>query len=166
MFNNMKYNIQYRLWQLRDYLEYKKYKSKYPDYVEDDYNCGDLQHIWGVTSYDDLSGKEANLYTMNDIDITYNRDTEEYMLGVETAYLFNGNTIEEKQKNECKYLKRLLDVFTQFMNSNNYDTNGLLSLFMMQLEIPCRAKSIEELYLNFKMFVEGFCKVCEFKEDN
>lgn len=49
----------------------------------------DIKFIWGVKSFDNLSGSDANLYTMNDIDIVYDKKNSEYMLGVETAYLFD-----------------------------------------------------------------------------
>ena len=58
---------------------------------------------------------------MNDIDIVYDRDKKEYMLGIETAYIFR-----DGKEGECKYLRQLLNLFT-----------------------------------NFRIFVEGFCKVYE-----
>ena len=48
------------------YLNWK-YRNEYTDILND------YDFIWGVKSYDDLSESECNLYTMNDIDITYNK---------------------------------------------------------------------------------------------
>lgn len=150
----IQYNLIYRF---KEWLWIRKYKKKYPDYIEDEYNQGDLKHIWGVTSYDDLSGKDANLYTMNDIDITYDRETKKYMLGIETVYMFRDN----RKQGECKYLKQLLNAFTKFMDDNNYSKEDDFCLFMSNTSIISTAESIEELYTNFRIFVEGFCKLYE-----
>lgn len=131
-----------------------KYKLKYPNYVEDSKHYGSLKHVWGITSYDDLTGSEANLYTMNDIDITYDRDTKLYMLGIETAYMFK----EPRKQNECEYLKELLSFFDKYMDDNNLLKDFDKCLFFSQPTILTSAESIEELYMNFKIFVEGYCK--------
>lgn len=125
----------------------------YPDYVDDENNYGSLKHIWGVKSCGDWSGKDCCLYTMNDIDITYDRDEKVYLLGVETAYMF------EDKEGECKYLQRLLNAFSEYMDDNNYSKNEEFVLFFSNPELQDKAESIEELYTNFKIFVEGFCKV-------
>jgi hypothetical protein len=157
IFNDIYYRLCGLYYQFCDWKHIRKYKIKYPDYIEDEYNYGDLKHIWGVKSWDDLSSKECNLYTMNDIDITYNRDTKEYYLGIETAYVFLG----DRKQGECKYLRRLLDAFTKFMDDSGYSKNEDYCLFMANPSITTTAKSIEELYTNFRIFVEGFCKLYE-----
>lgn len=134
-------------------LEVRKYKKIYHDYKDDEYNCGSLKHIWGVKSRSDLSGK-CNLYTMNDIDITYNRDTKRYILGVETIYQFN------HREDECKYLRGLLEAFARFMDDNNYSKEYNNSLYAFGSTVNYTAETIEELYFNFKVFVEGYCKLC------
>ena len=111
----------------------------------------DIKFIWGVTSFDDLSGKDACFYTMNDIDITYDKKKKEYMLGIETAYCF------ETHVAECEYLQDCLKAFTKYMDDNRLDKNKPFRLFFYN---PCTsmvADSIEELYTNFKIFVDGFC---------
>lgn len=122
--------------------------EKYGDYaLEDD----DFKFIWGVKSWDDLSGSEANLYTMNDIDITYNKKKRKYMLGIETSYTFENHT------RECEYLKNCLDAFTKYMDNNRLKKNEPYKLFMSDSCTSIVAKSIKELYVNFKIFVDGFC---------
>ena len=122
--------------------------EKYGDHsLEDD----DMKFIWGVKSWDDLSGCGACIYTMNDIDIIYDKKKNEYMLGIETAYLF------KSQVDECDYLRNCLNAFTKYMDDNGLDKNKPYMLFMNN---PCTsmvADSIEELYTNFKIFVDGFC---------
>jgi hypothetical protein len=131
----------------------KKMKALYPDYEDDAYNCGSLKFVYGVKSYDDLTGQNCSFYTMNDFDIYYDRDTKLYSLGIETAYGFE----EPRKQNECKYLEKLLKVFTKYMDENKLDKNFDLCLFCMQPEITNKAGSIEELYAKFKMFVLGYC---------
>ena len=127
-------------------------KQKYPDYIEDEYNYGDLKFIWGVKSWDDLTSKDANLYTMNDLDIIYDRDKKEYMLGIESIYSFdNGN------EGEIKYLESLLDKFTKYIRENEYTTTqDKMCLTCIESSEPWRAETISELYIRFKIFVNGF----------
>ena len=73
------------------------------------------------------------------------------MLGVETAYMFETYALA------CNYLRTCLDAFSKYMDANGLDKNKQYSLFMNN---PCTsmvADSIEELYINFKIFVDGFC---------
>ena len=126
----------------------KEMNKKYGDYsLEND----EIKFVWGMKSYDDLSGSEANLYTMNDIDIVYNKKENKYMLGIETAYIF------ENHADECSYLKNCLVAFTKYMDDNRLKKNKPYVLFMNDLCPSMKAKSIEELYANFKIFVNGFC---------
>lgn len=133
-----------------------KMKLKYPDY-NPRYDYGSYHFIYGVTSWDNLTGSDANIHTMNDFEIGYDRETELYSLSIETAYMFSG----DRTKGECQYLKELLDIFTKYMNDNNLDKTVKPFLCMVQPTIKNKAKSIEELYCNFKMFVLGYCAVCE-----
>ncbi len=126
-------------------------KSKYPDWEDNDYNCGDLKFIWGIKSGDDLSSVPANFYTMNDIDITYSRKTGLYSLGIETAYMF-----ENSKQGEAEYLNDLLQKFTQFMLDNNYDIDEPHMLWMSMPVINDFAESISDLYTQFRIFVEGY----------
>lgn len=105
----------------------------------------------GVKSWDDLSGSEANLYTMNDIDITYDKKKKEYMLGIETAYAF------KDYASERNYLKRLLKDFEKYMDDKGLCKFMTRSLFMRDPYTNITANSIEELYVDFKIFVDGFC---------
>ncbi len=82
------WKTEHKINNIRSYFYNKHLQKLYPDYKEDEYNCGSLKFIWGIKSWDDLTGKDSNIYTMNDIDITYNRKEKKYYLGIETAYLF------------------------------------------------------------------------------
>lgn len=135
-----------------DYWKCDKYfvkmDKKYGDYsLETD----DLKFIWGVKSWDDLTGADACMYTMNDIDIIYDKKKKEYMLGIETAYCF------ETHSAECDYLRDCLKAFTKYMDDNGLKKNEPYTLFMSNPCTSLEAKTIEELYTNFKIFVDGFC---------
>lgn len=126
----------------------KKMDNKYGDYLlEND----DVKFIWGIKSWDDLSGSDTNLYTMNDIDIVYDKKKQEYMLGVETAYIFRD------YDSERSYLKSCLKAFEKYMEDKGLEKNRPYLLFMRDPCTSITAKSIEELYINFKIFVDGFC---------
>ena len=153
----LKYKIQNIIYKIKIFI----YKRQYSDYVDNAYNAGSLKFIWGIKSYDCLVSQPANLYTMNDIDVTYDRKSKLYMLGIETAYMFEC----DKKQGECEYLRNLLKAFTQFMEENGYDTNYEYEMFFGTPTISTSAESIEELYTNFKIFVEGFCNVYDNKNE-
>ena len=146
-----------RVWysNIRAKLYDRKMMKKYPDYKDDEYSYGDYKFIWGIKSWDELSSKDANLYTMNDLDIIYDRDKKEYILGIETIYSFdNGN------EGEIKYLESLLDKFTDYMRENEYTTTqDEMCLACIESSEPWRAETISELYIRFKIFVNGFKSV-------
>lgn len=136
------------------YRKHNKYcqtmDKKYGDYaLEND----DFKFIWGIKSWDDLSGSDCNMETMNDIDITYNKKTKKYILGIETAYMF------DSKEGECQYLKDCLNAFTKYMNTNDIRIEEPFMLFMSNPCTHMSAKTIEELYTYFRIFVEGFCKI-------
>ena len=110
-----------------------------------------IKFIWGVKSWDDLTAHDASLYTMNDIDITYDKEKKEYMLGVETACMF------ESHAAECEYLHNCLKAFTKYMDDNGLNKNEPYRLFMSNPCTNMTAETSEELYVNFKIFVDGFC---------
>ena len=128
-----------------------KMKRLYPDYVDDEYNCGPMKFIWGLRSWDDLSSaKSVNFYTMNDIDIYYDRERKLYCLDFETAYHFDSN--EEK----CRYLNGLLDRLTEYMLTNQISTEPKYLFDFSNLNMKFEADTIEELYTRFKIVVDGF----------
>lgn len=140
---------------LRYVISYKK-QEKYTKQMDEKYgDCAleddDMKFIWGIKSWDDLSEVDANMYTMNDIDIIYDKHKKEYLLGIETAYCF------KDYESECEYLKNCLKAFDRYMDDNGLDKNQKYQLFMVNPSTEVVAKSIEELYINFKIFVNGFC---------
>ena len=112
-----------------------------------------IKFIWGTKSWDDLTAHDASLYTMNDIDITYDKENKKYILGIETAYVF------ESHAAECEYLRNCLKAFTRYMDDNELNKNEPYRLFMSNTCVNMTAETIEELYTNFKIFVNGFCSL-------
>lgn len=120
--------------------------------MKDHEEYADLEHIWGVKSYDDLSGSECNLWTMNDIEVVFWKETGEYSVDIETIYAF------ESQEDAAKYLQRLLDAFTAWMQEKGYKTDAPPSLYgAFAARGSLHFKSIEDAYMDFKLRVKGFC---------
>lgn len=140
---------------IKSEIAYRK-ENKYFEEMNKKYgNCAletdDYKFIWGVKSWDDLTSNDVSMYTMNDIDITYDKKNMVYMLGVETAYMF------KTHEAECMYLKDCLKAFTKYMDDNGLNKNEPYMLFMSNPCTSMTAKTIEDLYTNFKIFVDGFC---------
>lgn len=152
MFDKLYWKIQ----DVKQTIYVKKYKKKYPDYIDDKYNVGPLKFVWGIKSSDCFISGDANAYTMNDIEIDYDRENKQYMLSFETIYWF------KTKQDECEYYKWLLDKFTQYMNDNKLSTTQYWScVIISNTGINFRAGTIEELYIQFKIFVIGYCAVLQ-----
>lgn len=151
------WNIERIMGNIKEKKTIKKYQKKYPDYVNDEYNCGPLKFIWGVKSWDDMSASdEPNMYTMNDLDLCYDRDTHQYLLSIETVYLFKDINAE------CEYYLKLLHMFTEYMVQHGISTKPDYCSWCANLDMEFKADSIEELYTRFQIVVIGFCKVHDF----
>jgi len=148
---NIVWNIEFKIDSIKHHFHCKKYEKKYDDWNDAKW-VGDLEMIWGITSWDNMTGDDANMYTMNDIEICYDHESKIYSLGIETAYIFKDTEAE------IKYLKSLHGAFTQYMIDNNQNVGGGICLFMSSPAIGSSAKSLEDLYNNFTLFVNGYEK--------
>lgn len=138
----------------REFYREKQLKKKYPNWNHHNW-LEDLEFIWGVKSWDCLLSCEANIHTMNDIEIDYDHKEKKYLLSIETAYLFKDKIAE------CEYLKGLLKCFEEYMDKNNIDKDCPDGLFMHNICIDLKADSVQELYWDFKLFVNGFVSLHE-----
>lgn len=135
----------------------EKIQDKYLDWQydrNDKKNEERLEFIWGVKSYDDFTSATCNLYTMNDIDVIYDKKEKKYFIGIETIYDFKDGV-----EGQRRYLKRLLNLFTEFMISKGYNINKevwLYDIFTSGHNINTKFDTIEDLYANFKFLVNGF----------
>lgn len=134
--------IQVKYWQGQAEKEYQEFEDTY-------------EFIWGIKSHDCLTEAEANLHTMNDIDITYNKKDKTYSLSIETIYEFKTGSDGERG-----YILSLFDAMTKWMQEQGYKTDvqpWICSVFTDGYNINTKFKSIEELYTTFKCLVKGFC---------
>ena len=139
-------------------LIHNYYRNK-STYWINEHKTENMEFIWGIKSWDDLSLSEtANLHTMNDIDLIYLKNENKYIFSIETIYSFK--TEEHKQK----YLKDCLDAFTTFMNESGYDTNKKIfwcDVFSGGLNLNTHFDTIEDCYAMFKLLVNGYCNTTE-----
>ena len=140
-----------------DKHEEKITKKYYDDYNEDFTENSSMKFIWGLKDCDDLSSCDANLETMNDIDLIYLKDEKKYILSVETIYMFNSKEAEKE------YFKGLLDKFTKWMEEQGYNTNSTLNpcgdmceIFTSGVNINTHFDTIEDAYRTFKLLVNGY----------
>lgn len=134
-------------------IQYKKTINYYDDFNKDCTENSDIKFIWGVKSYDDLSHSDANLLTMNDIDLIYDKRKNLYYLSIETAYSFNSIDAQKE------YLNHLLSLFTTWMCKNNYDICAkpmFREIFSDYKTLQHGFKTIEEAYSMFEFLVNGF----------
>ena len=127
----------------------KKADSYYESFNKDFTENDNFKFIFGVKSYDDLSyNSNANLLTMNDLDVLYNKKNNTYSWSVEYIYSF------ETKDGKKEYLSRLLNCFYKFMKEHKYNTelDGFYTMFSNCTEFD----SLEECYANFKYCVNGY----------
>lgn len=146
--------------QIYNFISDKQFEKEIKEWRENfisENETKDMLYIWGIMSYDDLSGSsKANMFTMNDIDLIYHKDINKYSLGIETIYSFSSTN------GQYGYMQSLLDEFTKWMEENNYNTNRefpLFEVFTDGISINTKFNSIEEAYAAFKMMVNGFCSL-------
>lgn len=145
-------------------------KEKYNPYVSNN-----LVFIWGVKSRDDFTNNSANIFTMNDIDVVYNIETQRYIIGIEEAYSFD--TLKDKQI----YFTKLFIFFEKWYESMGYDIIKLSDMQLNEIEkqkilkhiseivsyrvwnncYVCQSKDIFDLYIKFKFFVKEYNKLTE-----
>lgn len=127
--------------------EKKRCKKQYPDWEDNEYNCGPLKYVWGVQSN---SQDATNFYQLTDLDIYYNRDTTKYILGLETLYVFETNQAR------LDYLDNLLFRFYNYLRDQFDSTVDPFHLYQYNNGNLFEADSLTELYYKFKIFVKGY----------
>ena len=128
-------------------LYYKNQYQKQLQNISDTY-----EFIWGLSN----DTNEADLFTMNNIDIVYNKKEKTYSIEIETGYLFTNGKTGEKT-----YIKNLFNKLTEWMIHKGYDINQEITLdemFTQGKNINSEFETIEELYAVFKCLVFGFCE--------
>ena len=77
-----------QIYNIYDDIKWKHSEKKYAKEYIGEYESHTMKFIWGLKSCDDLCNCEANLHTMNDLDLIYLKNEDKYMLGVECIYVF------------------------------------------------------------------------------
>lgn len=139
---------------IREWRYRRKYKKLYPDWEDNEYNISEFKFIWGLRSGDDLSSfKDTNFYTMNDLDLYYDRKREVYILDIECSYIFDSTEAE------VKYLRGLRESLKEYLLSQGVEFNfkpRLWNAYLGAKKAFCEADTLEELYWQFNTFVKGF----------
>lgn len=159
MFNNFKLNRAINREIKHHDKETKRLKKLYDDWEDDEYNCADNKFIWGIKSHDDITENPPSFYTLNDIDIYYNRKSKLYFLDIETIYKF------DNRDDEKKYLNKLLDDFEQYLlglgglEGFDYNLDKQPRLYEFDLSSGYdlfKSADLEDLFYRFKTFVNNF----------
>ena len=118
-----------------------------------------IKLIFATLSYDEMVRQRgATLYTMNDLDVIYDKETKKYSVDIEAIYQW------DDKSGIAIYLQSLLNQFTKYMTDNNLKTNYKISfydIFYGKIAIECEADTIEECYAKFKFIVDGYCRMWE-----
>ena len=149
--------IKFWSWNKKEEANERKMKKKYPKWNPENW-IDDLEFVWGIKSYDCLARCDANIHTMNDIEIDFDHKDNMYYLSIETAYMF-----QDKQA-ECEYLKGLLKCLEEYMDEHKVNKDTPDDLFIRNIGISMTAETIAELYWDFKLYVNGFCSLYEGEE--
>ena len=151
VFDKIKRKIKWMFYDIVTIGRERRLMKKYPDYRgETAYDNGEYIFVWGIKSADNLGDHPACLYTINDIDIRYSRRNKNYVLGIETAYMFDSKDLE------VAYLESLLDNFSRYMGESGLSTDEPYRFLMSAPQSPFEGETIQELYTNFKIFVNGY----------
>ena len=128
----------------REYKLDRNLEDMYKNYNDE------WEFVWGILSSDALV-MTVGLYSMNDLDIKYNKIEKRYYLNVETIYRFNN------ERDESLYIQDLYEQFTQYMYDSNLSVNKELKMGNIFHEgISLVADDIETLYAQFKFLVKGY----------
>ena len=113
-----------------------------------------IKFIWGIKSYDDLSGRPADLYTLNDFEIDYLTDTKKYIYSVETIYFFGDSELE------INYLRGIFEELTKWMRKKGVQTDYHPSVNDIFGNVNAEGfDDLEALYADFKLKCMGFAKM-------
>lgn len=120
--------------------------------------------IWGLIADDDLTSDEADIDTMNDIDIVYHDG--KYYLSIEEIYVF------DNEAHRIEYLKNLADRLREFTISKGYteeDVDNLKNSSVFSEYYPSSVigslsnlsdYTLIDLYKKFRLFVIAYEAIC------
>ena len=145
----------------------KRCAKLYSDWKDDEFNCSSNKFIFGVMSENGFCDVVPSFYTLNDLQVYYNRDTEKYLLDIDCNLLC---------LNSDSYIKRLNTLLKRF-KCFMIDTFGE-EILNNNLSIETSADFVNDywstddlltLYRRFYIFVSGYkqlVKSIKVKENN
>jgi hypothetical protein len=128
--------------------EKRRCAELYSDWKDDKYNCGPNKFIWGLTVDEKTAESFEDLTTVL---VYYNRDTKNYFLQLDLEMI--------KDLGRAK----LLMLFWLQGHAEKITRNDIYSVDSTVFNdgIPFRAATLSELYLQFRIFVNGYLDVKE-----
>ena len=126
----------------------EEYTVKYPDWKNDEYNCGPNLYIWGIPTD---GSEKASFVTLNDMDIYYNRESQKYFLDIETIHqLGYVGTCTHLEQMKCK-------LYNYLKENNKLDFNyPVYDLESYRTGAAFEASNLTELYFKYYIFTEGY----------
>ena len=150
--------------------EKKRCKKMYKDWVDNEFNCGPNKFIFGIISDDNKNISHApqdgtpSFYTLNDLQIYYNRDTEKYILDID-SYGYGVKI------GVTPYLTELLKQFREFVETQenglkiNYLIDDNIFEYLGDMSNYWQADNLITLYSKFYIFVYGYKQLCRNKKN-
>lgn len=128
--------------------EKRRCAELYPDWKDDKYNCGPNKFIWGLTEDEKVAESFEDLTILM---VYYNRDTKNYFLQLDL----------EKIKDIGRLKVLMLLWICDMEEKVDLDSFNKLDKSIFNDGIQFKAPTLSELYLQFKIFVNGYLNVEE-----
>ena len=151
--NNKKLNTYLRKELRQIGHDYKREKARcarlYPDWRDDEFNMLDNLFIWG---YNTDAKIIPSFYSWDDAYIYFNRKTKKYYMTIDTGF-YDRIYDEEVARAESERLDRIENAFRNFLIENQLPTTTLIFPFQ---DPALEAESLSELYVKYKIMIEGY----------
>ena len=132
----------------RDLSEEEKLDEILEKYGDNSLETDTMKFIWGIKAYDEESSGEADLDSLNDIELLYYKDKDEYVFDWEGIYDFP--TAEDA----VFYYRMLIKWAKKWMVSNGYEVKKRSNNLNAG---PCH--TVEEAYWKFYEDIQKEIKV-------
>ena len=126
--------------------EKERCASLYSDWKDDKYNCGPNKFVWGITDKEEIAESFEDLTILM---IYYNRDTKNYFLQLDLEKI--------KDLNRVKLL--MMFWLCDMKERVALDSFNKLDKSIFNDGIQFKAPTLSELYLQFRIFVNGYIDV-------
>ena len=126
-------------------------KKHFPDWRDDEYNCGDLKFIWGMPYYTEIN--TPSFATLNLATVYYSRIHKKYYLDIDT---------EELNRKPEHFFEKLFDVFLAFQDYLYITCELPRQISKTKLKqfitFDFSADSLEDLFYQFYIILNGIQK--------